>query len=363
MPAPSQPVRYPWLQALRAAAALAVALLHVSNDTITAGADPSGLVARLATAMPWDAGVDLFFVISGFIIVHASAGLFGRADGWRVFLRRRLARIVPLYWAMTSLFLALFLLDRQALHTQIGGPLYVLASYAFIPMARPDHVIHPALGLGWTLNYEMFFYAVLAVLLWQTRRRAVVAAAVLLAGLVAAGRLLPAMGDQFRFWSDPVVLEFVFGMGLAALAARSITLPGWARLALIAAALVALHAVVGAGDSRWRVLAYGLPGVMLVAAAVLGPRPGTQGLAMRGLVGLGDASYALYLCHPFAMRAVEMAGRHVLPRSEAAGLVLMLLSLAAAAFCAIALHLGFERPMLRLLRRPAEDPARLGATA
>jgi exopolysaccharide production protein ExoZ len=357
------PIRYPWLQVLRASAALSVAVLHVSDDTVASGNDPAGLIAHLAVAMPWDAGVDLFFVISGFVIVSASAGLFGRPDGWGVFLHRRLARIVPLYWAMTTVFLALFLLDRQALHTDIGGPLYIAASYAFIPMARPDQVIHPALGLGWTLNYEMFFYAVLAALLWLPRGRAVAAATALLAGLVAAGWIIPPTNDLFRFWSDPVVLEFVFGMGLATLAARGLILPGWARLALVAAAILALYFAAGAGDSRWRMLAFGLPGVMLVAAAVFAPRPAAHGVVMRALVGLGDASYALYLCHPFAMRAVTLLGRHIPAHSEAIGLALLVLSLVVAELCAVAIHWGFERPMLRLLRpgRPAE-PAPLGAT-
>ncbi len=150
-------MRYPWLQILRAAAALAVALVHLANDAVTSGGDPAGIVARIAAAMPWEAGVDVFFVISGFVIVHASGKLFGRPGGWRVFMQRRLTRIVPLYWAVTTAFLLMLLLDRHAINAAIGGPAYLVASYVFLPVARPDHVLQPPLGLGWTLNYEMFF--------------------------------------------------------------------------------------------------------------------------------------------------------------------------------------------------------------
>ena len=91
------------VQALRAAAALSIAVLHVLHDATSL--DPGGMIERWHDAVPWGAGVDLFFVISGFVMVYASNDLFGRRDGPALFMARRLIQIVPLYWAATTLFL------------------------------------------------------------------------------------------------------------------------------------------------------------------------------------------------------------------------------------------------------------------
>jgi exopolysaccharide production protein ExoZ len=347
MPAPVR--LYPWVQGLRAAAALAVAFFHVTNDAITAGRDPIGWIAAANGFMPWIAGVDIFFVISGFVIVHASANLFAAPGGSRVFLRRRLIRIVPLYWTMTTLFLAVTLLQPSTTHGAMGGAGYILASYAFLPWPRPDGLMEPALGLGWTLNYEMFFYLVLTPFLGLPRLGAVLGSAACLALLVVAGQTLGLNAAALRFWADPIVLEFVAGMGLALTVAHGLTLPDWLRLTLVATACVWLHLLADA-PAAWRVLAFGLPGALLVAAAVTGRRPERTTRAMRILVRLGDASYALYLCHPFVMRGFTLVGAHLGPPTTASGILYVGLSLAAAQLCALAINAGFERKLSAMLK-------------
>src|SRR5918994_6175272 len=100
IPRPASPLVQPpavprliLVQALRGLAALSIAMLHALHEAeLLAGA--AGLAFAAPARVPWAAGVDLFFVISGLIMVHASAGLFGRAGARRVFLARRIARIV-----------------------------------------------------------------------------------------------------------------------------------------------------------------------------------------------------------------------------------------------------------------------------
>jgi exopolysaccharide production protein ExoZ len=347
MPAPIR--LYPWVQGLRAAAALAVAFLHVTHDAIVADRDPTGLIAAANRFMPWTAGVDIFFVISGFVIVHASASLFATPGGSREFLRRRLIRIVPLYWLMTTLFLGAALLRPASVHGTMGGPAYILASYLFLPWPRPDGLPQPALELGWTLNYEMFFYLVLALFLRLPRLRAVLGSAAVLSLLVAAGRIHTFDSLALRFWSDPIVLEFVLGMVLALGVAYGLTLPGWLRLALVAGACLGLH-LLAETQSGWRVTSFGACGALLVAAAVTGRKPERGGPAMQTLVRLGDASYALYLCHPFVMRGFTLLGAHLGPPTEVSGIVYVVLSLAAAQLCALAINTGFERKLSAMLK-------------
>ena len=92
-----------------------------------------GLSFEPLEALPWAAGVDVFFVISGFVMVHASRGLFARPGASGVFLARRLARIVPLYWGTTTLYLAVALAAPCLLNSALLEPWPVLASYLFIP--------------------------------------------------------------------------------------------------------------------------------------------------------------------------------------------------------------------------------------
>jgi exopolysaccharide production protein ExoZ len=344
--------RFPWVQGLRAIAALAIAFYHTANDATVAGRDTNGPLATASHLLPWTSGVDIFFVISGFVIVHASAELFAQPGGGIRFLRRRLIRIVPLYWILTTLFLAMALLQPSAVHGDLGGAGYILASYLFFPWPRPDGLMEPALGLGWTLNHEMFFYLVLTPFLLLPRTRAVLGAAAALCLLVAVGQVFGFGAVSMTFWADPIILEFVLGMVVALVVATGLTFPGWFRLALVAAAVVCLH-VQAEGAVAWRVVSFGLPGVLLVVAAVSARRPEHNSPAMRGMIRLGDASYAMYLFHPFVMRGFTLLATRVGADSAASGIVTVVLSLTVAQLCALAIDAGFKLKLTGAQRRRA----------
>lgn len=340
------------LQVLRAVAALSVAMLHAQHDAATLAERAGGAFAPIA-AFPWEAGVDVFFVISGFIMVHASAPLFATPGGGRTFLARRIARIVPIYWAVTTLYLAIALAVPEFLNREfLGGP-YVVASYLFIPATRPDGLVQPLYGLGWTLNYEMFFYALFALALGRSRRAAVLGLAAVLAALVAIGRALGPLPEPLRFWTDPIILEFVYGMGLGLIHAEGVRLGPVPRALLSIAALAMLVAVAtrhGELATAFRALAYGIPAAMLVAALAFGRGDGAGGRLARAGTAVGDASYALYLIHPFVIRA----GREIVWRAGLAGLIgpwtFVLLSLSGAVLASVAVYRLFERPATAWLR-------------
>ena len=149
------------VQVLRGLAALAIAALHAQADA-RALAEARGLGFTPLLHLPWAAGVDVFFVISGLIMVHASRGLFAREGARGTFLKRRLARIVPLYWAVTLLYLAVALTTPALLNSALLDPAPILASFLFIPFTRPDGAVQPLYSLGWTLNFEMLFYVLFA---------------------------------------------------------------------------------------------------------------------------------------------------------------------------------------------------------
>ncbi len=355
MSTPAKSQIFPLIQALRALAAFSVALLHISHDALSL-APQNHLLRGLYGFMPWGAGVDIFFVISGFVIVHAAKGLYAAPGAPRRFIARRVARIVPLYWGLTSLFLLSLWLLPSAIHGDIGGPAYLLTSYLFIPAARPDGLVQPALGLGWTLNYEMFFYAAFMGFLRWPKGRAVPAAAVTLAGFVVLGALVRLPGTILPFWASPIILEFCAGMLLALLPGR-VVLPGAARAGLAILAMMTLH--LDTHDGTWRALAWGLPACALVLAATTGRAQTRLPVLEQGLVLLGDASYALYLIHPFVMRAMDLIWRHA---HFSGNFLYIALCLILAQIAALATHHYLERPATFWLRRKLE-PQRLTPAA
>ena len=289
------------IQGLRAAAAFSVASLHVLHDAI--GLDPGGFAARLHDALPWQAGVDLFFVISGFVMVYLR-GPVGQRSGRTVFMTRRVVRIVPLYWAATTLFLLIAMIVPSAISNDDVTPARVAMSYAFIPAWSLSGFIQPIYSLGWTLNYEMFFYVVFAAFISQARTRALLLMGATLGCLIAVHASVPRAATAFVFWTDPIMAEFLLGVVIAVIAETALSLPDWLRAVGAILAIGALLAGHFEGVALAEPIGVGIPMAVLVAMAVLG-RP----LPMPALLILtGEASYALYLVHPFAMRGVSLSG-------------------------------------------------------
>ncbi len=338
------------IQMLRALAAFMVCIHHVQPDAAVL-ARQGGAGFAGSDLLPWLAGVDIFFVVSGFIMVHASGELFGRPGATRLFLERRIARIVPLYWAATTLVLLVGLAVPAVLNSGAPSLAQIAASYLFWPAVSTQGFVQPVYSLGWTLNYEMLFYLLFAASLALPRAMAVPVVVVALLALVGSERLAGPLPLPFGFWGQPIVLEFTAGMGLALLRARGLRLTVPLRLILVVAGLVILlfgrHLPLPSGP--WRDLAlHGSAASLLVLAAVSGRDGGEAGRGSRILASLGDASYALYLVHPFIIRGLrEVFVRAALHEPA----VFMATALAGALAAALIIHRLFEIPATQWLRR------------
>ena len=175
-----------FLQALRAIAAWLVVADHALIDV------NHGELQNPATSVAWaigNVGVYIFFVISGFIMVHISWDDFGRRGAAPNFLRRRIIRIVPLYWLAT--IAALVFHRVSATHGAHAGWSELVRSLLFIPYRDEDVGWAPILRQGWTLNYEMMFYAIFTVALSFRRQIALPAIGGALGIFTLVGRFLP----------------------------------------------------------------------------------------------------------------------------------------------------------------------------
>ncbi len=290
------------LQILRGMAALSVVLLHVSN-MLQQYTDCHGLFCRYASV--WHiggAGVDLFFIISGFVMVQSTRYRFGLKGSSREFMLRRLIRIVPLYWLYTSLMLVLVLLPFT-LKEQTFSVIYTLKSYFFVPAANPASGLDlPLLAQGWTLSYEMYFYLIFAVLLRFHEKCLLPAISALFLLSVMVGMWQQPQGPLLRVLTSPLLLEFVLGCYLARLVdTRNISTPVCALL-IVGSLAALIFSPELENHVELRLITWGVPTFFLAAGCVflekngIGSVPGRRFLTM-----LGDSSYSTYLTHTFVV--------------------------------------------------------------
>ncbi|MEL7091920.1 MAG: acyltransferase [Pseudomonadota bacterium] len=330
-PTPAPRGYLPGLQLLRALAALMVLVGHVLAE-----AEHYFALSLPGNAVPWTRGVDIFFVISGFVITLSAARYLGQPAA---FFWRRVVRVVPLYWLFTTLMVAALLLLPGGVKDTTLDPAQILSSYGFIPYERADGRIAPVLSLGWTLNYEMLFYAIAALCLALPRPLLAVTGVIL--GLATVGLTLDAPIPQVRFWTNPILIEFLFGIGLARLWQRGFHVPHGAAAGFALTCGLALLLILDATTlPRW--VAAGIPAAIIVAS-------GTLFCPQRAMPGMiwGDASYALYLSHRFALRAATLLLLPLLPATIVGALAYVVVVCACALGVGVLTHVFVEKPLLR----------------
>lgn len=320
------------VQALRALAAVFVIFHHVP---------------RLGLDAQWCA--NLFFLISGFMMCYVTE------SSGQHFLAKRLIRVIPLYWVATLGVFVVALLVPDALHRSTDSLEQLFKSLFFIPFDKGGGVLQPLLFVGWTLNYEMFFYLLFAVAMRISHAwRGAISAGVLVV-LVALGAVFDDTSPVWVFYTSNIQLDFVIGILSYTIYQRSrpwrtaIDTRTWrAALAVTAVAILAVLPLTGPAlpafgvDLLQRVpvaLAY----LMLLMALSASPLP-------RPLVLIGDASYSLYLFHPYVVFGFErVLGLFDLP--GVAGLLWVGVAVALCCVLAVFSYRHVEIPLNNALRR------------
>ncbi len=322
------------VQALRGIAAILVVIFHAGLRF-----DPTEQTFRVGNA-----GVDIFFVISGFVMTTVTAGLPADPRG---FLRKRCIRLVPLYWLATLAMITAWAIMPGAFPRMQPTAAHVLLSLAFVPHRSPDSgLIQPILGQGWTLNFEIFFYILFAAaLLLPARRR--------LPAIMATLGILPLLGYVARIPAiaptdllNPLLIEFLAGIALARFVAIGVRAPVgacWAFVALGVAMLVV--AAPPADDDLSRLLQYGVPASLIVGGAIGAECAGSVQVG-GWLRLLGDASYSIYLSHTFV---VSMLGK--LWPAALGSMCFIITATLLAVLVGVLVYWIVESPLLAALRR------------
>jgi len=331
------------IQYLRFFAALLVILDHSFQTVGQAGR------GQLSTGFAGGAaGVDVFFVISGFIMTHISQRPDLHAGR---FMLDRLTRIAPPYWLLT-LVIAAVLLIKPALFSSVHFTVPIfLSSLAFLAWPNPWLPGNPPLlQIGWTLNYEIFFYVIFALAMFTSRRHRVVIAISTITILAAIGIFSPSRNAWVEFYTFPMILEFAFGMMIAAYTERR-TLPAFIATPLLLVGITLLLASLAIPLGRMsaiRTLIWGVPAALTVLGMVALEQQ-RQMIKSAGLLLLGNASYSLYLTHMLVLGAIR-ATWHRLDRLQLHDALLLSLCVVSSILVGIAFYYAVERPLIKKAR-------------
>lgn len=331
------------IQFLRHVAASLVVIYHgviFLAPHMTAHAEAAQHLSKVGAA-----GVHIFFVISGFVMVWTQADQFGKAAPWG-FFKRRVARIYPLYWILALINIPiLILIERQTPGT--------IAEWIGAFLLWPSEA-SKLIFVGWTLTFEMLFYAVFALCLALQLGRVMTLVGMtgIFAALIAVGQVMPFDSVSLSFVTNVLLMEFVAGAWIAQLLIRCPTLPrwlGWGAVGLGTAGF-ALSAVIGY-NALPSVIIWGLPSIFLVLGLPILEQRGVGARFFPRFATAGDASYALYLVHPVVMSPLA----YMLPNDVMFGLgpmlAILLLTYGVLYRMSVAINQRVEKPLLRVTQR------------
>jgi exopolysaccharide production protein ExoZ len=289
-------------------------------------------------------GVDLFFVISGFIMIVTTTEKPLRP--WQ-FFELRIVRVVPLYWLITLLMIGCAIVAPSAFKTLQFSPTAVAKSLFFVPyysLSFPGE-IWPVLVPGWTLNYEMFFYAIFALTLALPLGIRMIWLVAILSALVVAGRLLQPTNPLAFVYTSPLLLEFGLGAIVGYL---------WIRKSLevgmtlsLAAVMLGLWMLFNRGDL------WGYSQMVGATLTVIGClHAWIRAWNSRFLLAMGDASYSIYLTHLFALGAMRVVWVRLAPHASLSmAVAFMITALAVCAAVGWICYRWIEKPLTKHLRR------------
>jgi exopolysaccharide production protein ExoZ len=334
------------LQIVRAVASTSVVYSHIGSAPCFGG---NGLLPCFGGF-----GVDMFFVLSGFVM----AMLIASGQPGSRFVIGRISRIVPLYWTLTTLILLVAVLRPDLLNSTTGNLSNYLRSIFFIPYFKENGTLMPLLFVGWTLNYEMFFYFCVWISLITLNKHAVwmTAGLILVAqigfGYYADSRVLN------RFFGNYHMYEWALGMiaywvhrkrylgNISTKVMFAVGLAGYLFMATVEVQAVHIS----------RLLLYGLPSFLVVCSIVrlegiLHSVPRMLGSA---LIGIGNASYSTYLSHIYVTQAVRKVLDEKLHVVDINGIFGVALALSVALVTGVLIHTFVDAPLSRWCKKRME---------
>jgi len=284
------------IQYLRGLAALLVVLTHISfkDHQYSLGVFDFNIGIF---------GVDIFFVISGFIMYFVSINKPSGFHTVRSFLLHRVIRIIPLYWTLTTVALLVYLAMPENINSSTGST-DVFNSYTLFPSST-----RYLLAVAWTLSYEFYFYIIFSIALLFPSYRALIIC-IVLTGVASLGFIYKTNESSvtFDFLTNNLVLEFIYGIIIAKifLQLKNRRMLIFIISFLLFIALITLYFLDY--QSGIRGIDFGLPAMFLVLGFVM-IEDVIKKHRFTNLERLGEISYSLYLVHLFTLGVIALIYR------------------------------------------------------
>ena len=239
-------------------------------------------------------GVDIFFVISGFIMMYVTE------NNEKFFLLKRIFRIVPLYWLLTLGVFVLAIFVPEVLNNTTANVDHLIKSLFFIPFDKNGTGHFPILFLGWTLNFEVIFYFLFALSLVIFKENRMIACSIFIIIFLVFNKVLSEKNFIFETYANDIFIEFIFGM-LLFLIWKKFNNKLFINLSshLICLTLLFVAVFILNYYDFSRSISYGVPSFILAIYFLFF----LNHLKFpKILVSLGDASYCIYLLHPYIIQ-------------------------------------------------------------
>lgn len=301
------PVKFQNIQALRGVAVLLVVFCHLQ---VIEQKYSHGLIVLPAWLDYAIASVDLFFVISGFVIATVTRGQFQSLPAAGRFIFQRVTRIYPPYWFYSVIVLIIWWCKPELVNSAQGNQVNILASFLIIPQD-----LLPLVMVGWTLIHEMYFYLVITLVLPVVPERAFPVLLVLWTLIVIVGSsfFMINLGGDYQATTQvifhPLTLNFIGGAAIALLVNGRVGNKDRLIAGIGISAFLFSLIWFNMDESiikieGWpRVLLFGIPSLLVVYAAARAEISGKVCFP-KSMIKIGDASYSIYLSHILVLAAL-----------------------------------------------------------
>lgn len=342
------------IQFLRAIAVLLVVYAHSIDEVVHASHYPAFQTRFFYLENFGAIGVDIFFVISGFIMAYIIKNFKGPQDAV-FFLKKRFIRIYPLYLLVNvPLFLFLHPGFRKIIRS-------ITLIFLFDHGTGTRTYVLP---VAWTLAYEMIFYFIVSIVIGISKGNVIRKCIIFLSGLILVGLIFHPADLRLQMLTNSIMLEFVFGLIIGWIYVNKLQISKWLLVSSFIVVMMWYLALIFLGyglvsESQFikdgslsfkRVLIWGIPSTLLVFSIIFSEsRAGISRIFDNKFMQLaGDASYSIYLIHTIFLDGVFYLFKNSF--SRIAPDIAILLAFASSIFAGILVHKFIEKPLLALFR-------------
>jgi peptidoglycan/LPS O-acetylase OafA/YrhL len=332
------------IQYLRGVAALLVVLSHIAWKNVQAGGSTLHWWHQAGTF-----GVDIFFIISGYIMVYITQNMHQKPHNIRIFLKKRFIRIIPLYWFYTLIALAIFLIIPERVNSA-GGGTDILKSFFLLPLASNENYL---VGVGWTLHYEFLFYILFSFGLMLSRTAGNLAVISVILFSLFFSIFIPMEGMNYIFYSflNDIFIEFALGIFLYFLLLRVKQIHWGISISSIIIGIIFFYYLHTGGSFTGVHHIDTGTSAFLICFGVVSLEYFWRKRECKLLMLLGNASYSIYLLHPFILVAVVMISsklENILSLSESSLIIIMFISSIIGGYIS---HIFIEKRLIKWTKR------------